>query len=56
MEHQELLDMIKAAIMQLANDNSVPQRQIIRELKEIQACVDEALPAIDDETTERNEP
>ena len=30
--HEELLDVIKVAIEQLANDQSVPQRQTIREL------------------------
>jgi len=55
MTHEELLNMIKAAIKQLANDASVPQRQTIRELKEIQECVRSAIPNIDDETTERNQ-
>ena len=31
--HEELLDMLKVAIEQLANDQSVPQRQTIREYK-----------------------
>jgi len=30
--HEELLDMLKVAIEQLANDQSVPQRQTVREL------------------------
>jgi hypothetical protein len=33
--HEELLDMIKVAIEQLANDQSVPQKQTIRELQDI---------------------
>jgi hypothetical protein len=55
MTHEELLSMIKAAIEQLANDKSVPQRQTIRELKEIQAYVGSAIPVVDNETTERNQ-
>jgi hypothetical protein len=32
MTHKELLNTIKAAIKQLADDESVPQRQTLREL------------------------
>jgi hypothetical protein len=55
MTHEELVNMIKAAIKQLTNDKSVPQRQTIRELKEILEEVESAIPVIDDEATERIE-
>jgi hypothetical protein len=55
MTHEELLKVIKTSIEQLAKDNRVPQRQIIRELKEIHEYVGSAIPVIDDETAERNQ-
>jgi hypothetical protein len=55
MTHEELVNLIKAAIKQLANDKRVPQRQIIRELKEILEQVESAIPVIDNEATERIE-
>jgi hypothetical protein len=55
MTHEELLNMIKAAIKQLADDKSVPQRQTIRELKEIQTYVESAIPNVSNETAERND-
>jgi hypothetical protein len=55
MTHEEQLNMIKAAIKQLANDNSVPQRQTIRELEEIQKYIESAIPNVNNETAERND-
>ena len=50
--HEELLDMIKVAIEQLANDQSVPQRQTIRELQNIREYIGSAIEIIHDETTD----
>ena len=49
--HEELLDMIKVAIEQLANDQSVPQKQTVRELQNIQEYIGSAIEIIHDETT-----
>ena len=49
--HEELLDMLKVAIEQLANDQSVPQRQTIRELQNIREYIGSAVKIIHDETT-----
>jgi hypothetical protein len=43
MTHEERLNMIKAAIKQLANDDSVPQRQTLRELKDIRSHIGSAI-------------
>ena len=49
--HEELLDMLKVAIEQLANDQSVPQKQTVRELQNIQEYIGSAIEIIHDETT-----
>jgi hypothetical protein len=49
--HEELLDMIKVAIEQLANDQSVPQKQTIRELQDIREYIGSAIEIIHNETT-----
>ena len=51
--HEELLDMLKVAIEQLANDQSVPQRQTIRELIDIREYIGSAIEIIHNETTGR---
>jgi hypothetical protein len=55
MRHDELLKSIKATIDQLANDASVPQRQIIRELREMHHYIGSIIPIVEIETAERNE-
>jgi uncharacterized protein YgfB (UPF0149 family) len=49
--HEELLDMIKVAIEQLANDQSVPQKQTTRELQDIREYIGSAIEIIHHETT-----
>jgi|GraSoi2013_115cm_1033766.scaffolds.fasta_scaffold462014_1 hypothetical protein len=51
--HEELLDTIKIAIDQLANDQSVPQRQTIRELVDIREYLGSAIEIIRHETIDR---
>jgi hypothetical protein len=51
--HEELLDTIKIAVDQLANDQSVPQRQTIRELVDIREYIGSAIDIIRHETTGR---
>jgi hypothetical protein len=54
--HEELLNTIKVAIDQLANDQSVPQRQTIRELVDIREYLGSAIEIIRRETgAERND-
>jgi hypothetical protein len=51
--HEELLDTIKIAIDQLATDQSVPQRQTIRELTDIREYIGSAIEIIRHEPTGR---
>jgi hypothetical protein len=51
--HEELLNTIKIAIDQLANDQSVPQRQTLRELVNIREYIGLAIEIIRHETTGR---
>jgi hypothetical protein len=51
--HEELLDTIKIAVDQLASDQSVPQRQTIRELVDIREYIGSAIEIIRHETTGR---
>jgi hypothetical protein len=51
--HEELLNTIKIAIDQLANDQSVPQRQTIRELTDIREYIGSAIELIRPEPTGR---
>jgi len=51
--HEELLDVIKIAIDQLANDQSVPHRQTIRELIDIREYLGSAIEIIRHETSGR---
>ena len=51
--HEELLNTIKIAIDQLANDQSVTQRQTIRELIDIREYIGSAIEIIHNETTGR---
>ena len=54
--HERLLIAIKVAIDQLVNDNSVPKRQLIRELEYIQEYIRSAIPTNGRETAaERDE-
>ena len=54
--HERLLSTIKVAIDQLVNDNSVPKRQLIRELEYIQEYIRSAIPTDGRETAaERDE-
>jgi hypothetical protein len=48
--HEELLDMIKVAIEQLANDQSVPQTQTVRELQSLREHIGSTIEIIHDET------
>jgi hypothetical protein len=51
--HEELLNTIKIAIDQLANDQSVLQRQTIRELTDIREYIGSAIEIIRHEPTGR---
>jgi hypothetical protein len=51
--HEELLNTIKIAVDQLANDQSVTQRQTIRELIDIREYIGSAIEIIRHETTGR---
>ena len=51
--HEETLNTIKIAIDQLANDQSVAQRQTIRELIDIREYIGSAIEIIRHETTGR---
>jgi hypothetical protein len=51
--HEELLNTIKIAIDQLANDQSVPQRQTIRELIDIREYIGSAVEIIRHERIDR---
>jgi hypothetical protein len=54
-KHRMTLNMVKAGIKRIAEDKGVPQRQIIRELKEILEYIGSVIPVIDSEATERDE-
>jgi hypothetical protein len=51
--HEELLNTIKIAIDQLGNDQSVPQRQTIRELIDIREYIGSAIEVIRHEAAGR---
>jgi hypothetical protein len=48
--HEQLLYMIKTSIDQLANDQTVPRRQTMRELIDIREYIQQAVENIRDET------
>jgi len=48
--HEQLLHMIKTSIDQLANDQTVPRRQTMRELIDIREYIQHAVENIRDET------
>jgi Mg2+ and Co2+ transporter CorA len=47
MTHEELVNVIQAAINQLADDENVPKRQILRELKDIRSHIGSAIDTLD---------
>jgi hypothetical protein len=51
--HEQLLNIIKTTIDQLANDGSVPRRQTMRELIDIREYLQYAVEIIRDETNGR---
>lgn len=50
MTREELVNLIKTAITQLANDETAPRRQILRELKDIRSHLGSAIDELDDAT------
>jgi hypothetical protein len=48
--HEQLLNLIKTSIDQLANDQDVPRRQTMRELIDIREYIQQAVENIRDET------